>query len=112
MSLTRIDSGSGASLPEALDATKVATEPAMNSRLEIIYPLSIRLEEWTPTAYSRTRMARDATSASHIACRSPREPTRGQLPQRVCGRHKRTPGRKDWRKGPPNFRVTNRTQAD
>src|SRR6266403_1383507 len=42
MSLTRIDSGSGASLPEALDATKVATEPAMNSRLEIIYPLSIR----------------------------------------------------------------------
>jgi hypothetical protein len=43
MSLTRIDSGSGASLPEALDATNVATEPAMNSRLEIIYPLSICL---------------------------------------------------------------------
>src|ERR1700675_1908096 len=42
MSLTRIDSGSGASVPEALDATKVATEPAINSRLEIIYPLSIR----------------------------------------------------------------------
>jgi hypothetical protein len=36
MNVVDQDSGSGASLPEALEATARATEPAMNSRLEII----------------------------------------------------------------------------
>ena len=68
-----MDSGLDASLLVALEAA-TATEPAMNSRLEIIYPLSTRAAGGTPTALPRTRTAPDATSASHIGCR----PLRGQ----------------------------------
>src|SRR5882757_5315625 len=104
MSLTRIDSGSGTSLLEALEATTSATEPAMNSRLEIILPPLIR---WRvdSNGYSRTRTARDAMSASHIACRSLQAPKPARLPRWVCDRRRRIPGRIARRQVQPNFRA-------